>query len=104
MTQELKSTYSQLQQDIQVSNFYGNKTNCYFVDIGANDGKLLSNTYLLEKKYNRTAICVEPVEELYNKLINCRECICDKHAISNESGKTVDFKIVNDHDCYGNDN
>ena len=42
-------SYSQLGQDINVINFFNNSKNMYFIDIGANDGIILSNTYLLEK-------------------------------------------------------
>lgn len=31
----------------------------FFLDIGAHDGIELSNTYVLEKKYNWSGICVE---------------------------------------------
>jgi hypothetical protein len=31
----------------------------YFVDIGAHDGVELSNTFLLEKRYGWTSVCVE---------------------------------------------
>ena len=42
-------SYSQFNQDILVLKAFDNKKNGYFVDIGANDGKTGSNSYLLEK-------------------------------------------------------
>ena len=45
------NSYSQLKQDINVVNFFNNKSDLFFLDIGANDGKTMSNTYLLETKY-----------------------------------------------------
>ena len=42
-------SFSQLNQDINVISFFNFKTDLYFIDIGANDGINLSNTYLLEK-------------------------------------------------------
>ncbi len=42
-------SYSQLKQDLNVISFFNNKNDMYFIDIGANDGKSLSNTFLLEK-------------------------------------------------------
>ena len=63
-----KKTYSQLDQDLEVLKYYNNKTNGYFVDIGANDGITLSNTYLLEKEYNWNGICIEPVPTIFEKL------------------------------------
>ncbi len=54
-------SYSQLNQDLNVVQFFNSKNDMYFIDIGANDGKTLSNTFLLEKKYNWKGICSEPI-------------------------------------------
>ena len=45
-------SFSQLNQDKNVLSFYNYKKGLYFIDIGANDGKTLSNTFLLEKDYD----------------------------------------------------
>lgn len=82
---------SQLQQDLHVLKFFRNKKNFYFLDIGANDGKTLSNTYFLEKQYNWTGICSEPEPSMFKKLIKCRTVICDKNAVYNKSNLKLDF-------------
>ena len=69
----MNSTYSQLKQDLNIIDFYKSKKNCYFVDIGAHDGINLSNTYLLEKKYNWTGICFEPLKKIYSDLFENRK-------------------------------
>lgn len=46
-TQNLQS-YAQYQQDLFAQYFFRGKRDLFFVDIGANDGISLSNTYLLE--------------------------------------------------------
>jgi len=51
------------------------KQNGIFVDIGANDGKTISNTYYFEKKLNWTGICFEPLDEAYKKLQTNRSSI-----------------------------
>ena len=51
---------SQVGQDAWVCRMLGNKTNGYFIYIGAHDGITLSNTYTLEKEFEWTGICVEP--------------------------------------------
>lgn len=84
-------TYSQINQDLNVITFFNNENDLYFVDIGAFDGKTLSNTYLLEKKYKWTGICSEPSPESFKKLKACREVICDNNAVYNESGLTLQF-------------
>ena len=50
-------SYSQIDQDLHVLRFFCNEKNLFFLDIGANDGKTLSNSYLLEKEYNWNGIC-----------------------------------------------
>ena len=88
---------SQLNQDIDVINFFNHKRDGYFVEIGANDGIFLSNTYLLEKSYNWKGICVEPIPEMFEKLeTNRPESICIKKAIYNESSLILKFNIARD--------
>jgi len=101
-------SYSQLNQDIKVINFYNNKNYGYFVEIGANDGLLLSNTYLLEKNYNWKGICIEPLPDKFIELKNNRpNSICIDKAIYNETGLILDFSvhelgsgITDNIDCY----
>ena len=84
-------SYSQLRQDLNVISFYNNKNDMYFIDIGANDGKTLSNTYLLEKKYNWKGICSEPLPKAFQKLIKRRSATCDNNAVFKESGLSLEF-------------
>lgn len=90
---------SQLGQDINVVNFYKEKPNGFFIEIGANDGVLLSNTFLLEKHYGWTGICAEPIPSSYKKLVINREnSKCCDSAVYSESGLVLVFDIskVND--------
>lgn len=52
-------SYAQIGQDAFVLNLLQYKTNGLFLDIGAGPPKFISNTYLLEKKYNWAGISVE---------------------------------------------
>ena len=71
----------------------------FFIEIGASDGINLSNTYLLETKYNWKGICVEPIPKNYEKLvINRPNSICCNQAVYNESNLTVTFDIANNYD------
>ncbi len=63
---------SQHHQDEFIINYFKQKKNGVFVDIGAHDGITLSNTYVLEKEYGWTGICVEPMDHEYKKLAECR--------------------------------
>lgn len=64
-------SFSQLNQDLNVLSFFQYKNDMFFIDIGANDGKTLSNTYLLEKEYGRKGICSEPLPKAFGELIKC---------------------------------
>jgi FkbM family methyltransferase len=89
------TTYSQLNQDVDVIQFYKNKENGYFIEIGANDGINLSNSYLLEKNYNWKGICVEPIPDIFNKLKNNRpNSICVNKAIYSYSDIILKFNIA----------
>ena len=89
-------SYSQLGQELEVIKFYNNKTNGFFIEIGASDGLTLSNTYLLETKYNWKGICCEPIPINFQKLVkNRKNSICYKEAVYNQSGLTLTFDIAN---------
>jgi FkbM family methyltransferase len=92
-------SYSQLGQDLKVLQFYNNKTDGFFIEIGASDGILFSNTYLLEKKYNWKGICVEPLPEKFKLLCDNRpNSLCYNKPVYNESNKKVIFDIAHNFD------
>jgi FkbM family methyltransferase len=86
-------SYSQFNQDIIVLNAFHNKKNGYFVDIGANDGKTGSNSYLLEKEYDWNGICVEPLPVEFEKCKEIRDCLCYNYAIYSESNLKLNFVV-----------
>ena len=89
-------SYSQLGQDLEVLNVYNNKSNGFFIEVGASDGIELSNTYLLETKYNWRGICCEPIPAKFEKLvINRPKATCIKDAVYSTSGLTLTFDISN---------
>ena len=90
---------SQLGQDLEVIKFYNSKQGGFFIEIGASDGLKLSNTYLLETKYNCKGICCEPIPENFEKLVKNRpNSICIKEAVYNQTGLTLKFDIANNFD------
>lgn len=94
-------SYSQLNQDIKVIDFYKDKQNGFFIEIGASDGIYLSNTFLLETKYNWTGICVEPIPEIYSTLIlNRPKSKCFDNAVYSTSNIIVDFDIANNSELF----
>ena len=89
-------SYSQLGQDLEVLKFYNSKMNGFFIEVGASDGIELSNTYLLESKYNWRGICCEPIPAKFDKLVITRPAsTCIKDAVYSTSGLTLTFDISN---------
>jgi FkbM family methyltransferase len=86
-------SYSQEAQDLKVLLHYKLKKNGYFLEIGASDGIKFSNTYLLEKEYGWSGICVEPIKDDYEKLILNRNCHCSNNAVYAISGEKLEFDI-----------
>ena len=89
------NSYSQLNQDLNVISFFNYIKNMYFIDIGANNGVSLSNTYLLEKKYNWNGICSEPLPKAFEKLCKSRSVHCDNNAVFLNSGLSLEFSESN---------
>jgi FkbM family methyltransferase len=84
-------TASQGGQDLWVyGEVFNEKKDGYFVDIGAHDGVYLSNTYLLEKRYAWTGICVEANPETFSNLTRNRSSKCLNYCLDAEE-RTVIF-------------
>lgn len=84
--------YSQYKQDEFLhKNFFINKIDGFFVDIGAHDGITLSNSKFFEE-LGWNGICVEPIPSVFQKLINNRKCKCINAAISDKN-EEIDFLI-----------
>jgi FkbM family methyltransferase len=93
-----KMSVAQLGQDIWVLEKTGYKRNGYFVEFGATDGVLLSNTWLLEKAFGWQGICAEPNPKFFAKLKENRQCKVSSQYIAGETGKQVEFILA---DAYG---
>ncbi len=86
-----KKYYSQYGQDEIVLDILNHKRSGFFVDIGAHDGKELSNTYFMEKNLDWSGICVEPNPSVIRELRNNRSCIIETRPISKQTGETIRF-------------
>lgn len=85
---------SQLGQDLWVLEQMDYKRNGFFVDFGATDGVLLSNTWLLEKEFDWQGICAEPNPEFQKQLSNNRSCIISNQCIGGRTGEKVQFILA----------
>jgi FkbM family methyltransferase len=95
---DLKSrSCSQLGQDLWVLEKTDLKRGGYFVEFGATDGVLLSNTYLLEKEFGWSGLCAEPNPEFLDKLRKNRSCVASADCIAGESGRQVEFLLADEY-------
>jgi FkbM family methyltransferase len=86
--------YSQYKQDNILDNvIFKNKRGGVFLDIGANDGITLSNTFFLEKSRGWTGLCVEPLPSIFEKLKGNRSCVVENCAASDITRKDILMEI-----------
>ena len=86
-----KRSVSQLGQDLWVLEKTNYKRGGFFIEFGATDGVLLSNTFLLEKEFGWKGICAEPNPKFYERLKKNRDCIISDQYIGRETGHEVEF-------------
>jgi FkbM family methyltransferase len=85
---------SQNLQDLIALDLFGFKRNGVFIEAGACDGILNSNTFLLEKNYEWTGLLVEPIKEYYLQLEQNRDVIISNVALSQVNNQQLDFLIT----------
>jgi len=86
-----RQAMSQLGQDSWVLERTQYKRNGFFVEFGATDGVLLSNTWLLENEFSWQGICAEPNPEFFEQLRQNRSCIVSDACIGESTGDLVEF-------------
>jgi len=81
--------YSQHGEDCLLWNFFDQQPTGYFVDVGAFDGRYVSNTYAFELM-GWKGICIEPHPVSYDILSSLRSAICLNVAcVADETTKSV---------------
>ena len=78
-------------------NYFPDKTDGYFVDIGAHNGIDVNNTFYFENM-GWDGICFEPIPKIFKELQHNRKCTTLNKAISDNQGKSSFFVI----DGYSN--
>jgi len=78
-----------------IDEVFPQKTSGFFLELGAADGFSESNTYVLEKRYGWSGICIEPHPDLFDALVNRykRSCTCVPFAVDSERG-SVEFVLA----------
>lgn len=81
---------SQAGQDLLVfGEVYNGKKGGFFVDVGAHDGIDLSNTYLLEKRYKWSGLCIEANPQTFKELENNRSVACLNVCLDQSEGEVL---------------
>ncbi len=91
IAQYMPFSQSQLAQDLFALSVCGCDIAGYFVEFGATDGLLRSNTWLLEKYLGWNGLVCEPAKVWHEQLFNNRSCAIDTRCVAENSGKTVEF-------------
>lgn len=92
----LKHSYSQIFQDLLVLYLLKQKKNGWFIEIGVGNGIDLSNTYLLEKKYNWKGILCEPDIRNFKKIKKFRNSKLIESLIDKKCDDKVTFYLNKD--------
>jgi FkbM family methyltransferase len=72
---------------------FNRKKNGFFLDIGAHDGKTLSNTYFFEKERGFKGICFEPNPKVFETLQKNRHCTLLNKGVGRQNGR-VQFMAI----------
>lgn len=78
------------QDDWILETVFPSKRKGFFVDLGAADGMLRSNTYRLEKERGWVGLCIEANPDYFSKLEESRRCTCINSCVDYKR-HTVDF-------------
>ena len=89
---------SQLGQDLWVLEQLGWKQGGFFVEFGATDGVLLSNSWLLEKYFHWNGICAEPNPKFFERLQENRSCRLTSACVHANTGLKMRFVLA---DAFG---
>jgi FkbM family methyltransferase len=87
----LLSTTSEHYQDVFALLVNGAKRNGFFVEFGACDGMAVSNTVLLERKFDWKGILAEPARGWHEHLRKYRGSTIDTRCVTSMSGGRVQF-------------
>ena len=96
----IKSSRSQVFQDLFVCYFSDLKNKGIFIEIGGGNGMDLSNTYMLEKKFSWRGVICEPDNRLHADILAKRKCFLEKKPVHNSSNKKIYFSFKEPYDSF----
>ena len=87
--------HSQIGQDeCLVEHIFKRRRGLYYIDLAANDARHLSNTYVLDRNYSWSGLCVEANGRYLSGLVNDRSCAVARVVVSNISGVERRFRFT----------
>lgn len=89
--QTLQESPSERHQDVFAFLLTGCKYQGFFVEFGACDGRVSSNTYMLEQRFGWTGILAEPAAVWLDSLRENRTARIDTRCVSARSGDSLQF-------------
>jgi FkbM family methyltransferase len=93
----VETSNSQFLQDVFCLLLNRGKRNGFFVEFGACDGLLISNTVLLEREFGWTGILSEPSRHWQDSIRKNRNCIIDNRCVWKQTGERIEFaEFTND--------
>ncbi|HEX4024346.1 MAG TPA: hypothetical protein VHX52_06525 [Steroidobacteraceae bacterium] len=69
-------------------NFFRGRRDGVFVDVGARDGRRLSNSLFFERSLGWRGLCVEPRPDDFSQLVAQRRCICEQARVGGRDSGT----------------
>lgn len=86
--------HARIQPSEYVASFFNGQKRLFFVEIGAGDPILGSNSYVLERCFDWDGLCIEPQSNLFQRILKERSCAALNCCIAS-SRKVVKFRQVN---------
>ncbi|MEL7261042.1 MAG: FkbM family methyltransferase [Pseudomonadota bacterium] len=91
--ERIADSKSQFLQDLWALWETGEKEGGYFVEFGAADGRKLSNTFMLERRYGWTGVLAEPSPAFHDQLAQRRTAPVCTDLVHRTSGETMRFAM-----------
>jgi len=93
--EDIETNYSQSLQDIFVLSVLDGKKNGTYLEIGADDGISINNTYILETEYDWSGLAFEWLEPGWSRYVSQRTnpCLCEDATKANYSKLFKKYKF-----------
>ena len=67
-----------------------------FIDVGAHDGELFSNSVFFERERGWTGLCIEPNPPVFQRLRRARRAVCIECCVAPTAGEVEFIQVIGD--------